>query len=111
MRNIRCRNVFFISGVKKVDFNTICDLFVNNENINVSSDVIIPGTGVYNNPNDFAPVYGVYNFINIDNVQFKAGLNTLKFKVLSLGGKVNDVSTKLSATQFDFTSNEFKKQR
>ena len=38
-------------------------------------------------------------------------LNTLKFKVLSLGGKVNDVSTKLSATQFDFTSNEFKKHK
>ena len=94
--------------------NTICDLFVNDKAINVTDNVIIPGTPVYTGK-DFEPLYGVYSIINIENVSFKVGFNTLRFNFkLSTKGELNSWNESPSTFNVDYvdfysTGSEIKK--
>lgn len=87
--NLRCANSF----LRKVDslyymnplqINTIADLYVNNEPVAISDEVILAGCGPYKS---YAPLYNVYSDFVIPNIPLNVGKNTisLQFKTSTVG--------------------------
>ena len=87
--NLRCANSFLRRVgsdyyMNPLQINTIADLYVNNEIIEMPDDVVLAGCGPHN---AYAPLYNVYSDFVIPNIALKAGQNTisLQFKTSTVG--------------------------
>lgn len=73
-----------------LQLNSIVDISLNGENLDLSDEVVIPGTPQYTAEVAYAPLYNIYHLVSLDNIQFKAGINTFKFNFkLSTLNEVN----------------------
>lgn len=87
--NLRCANSFLrevdsLYYMNPLQINTIADLYVNNEPVAISDEVILAGCGPYKS---YAPLYNVYSDFVIPNIPLNVGKNTisLQFKTSTVG--------------------------
>lgn len=83
---MRCGNSYccFVNGsnanngyiMQPLQINTILDLSVNGEAIEIPSSVVLKGSGPHAG---YAPLFGIYYEFTFENIALEAGANTIKF--------------------------------
>jgi hypothetical protein len=109
---MRCSNSYccFVNGTNENDgyimqplqINTVLDLTINGREVQIPASVVLKGCGPDAN---YAPLYGVYYEVTIDNVEFDAGVNIVKFNFKkSTAGAVNAWGDTLGTMNIDYVT-------
>lgn len=91
---MRCGNSYLVWEnnqyyMKPLQINTILDLTVNGEMVDIDNDVILKGCGPIDASKGYAPLYGVYYEFTFEDVKLAVGSNEIKlsFKNSTEGAK------------------------